>query len=205
MGRNQRARQAAAQRTRRIRIAAASAITVVAVVAAVVVVFQLVGKDDAQAARSGGVDSTAGSVGKSFPSFSLSTLDGERVTKESLAGKNSLMWFTDAACAPCQIGAVKVRQLNDELADRAVRVVAVFVNPNEPKSALASWRENYAGEDWGIALDSAARLSSSVDLRALDTKFLLDEKGKVLDVDVDVDAAQVDDTYLDLLRRQATD
>ncbi|MGH3875882.1 MAG: TlpA family protein disulfide reductase [Actinophytocola sp.] len=201
MGRNQRARQAAAQRTRRIRVAAASAVTVVAMVAAVVVVFQLVGNDDAQATRSAGVDSTAGSVGKSFPDFRLSTLDGQTVAKESLAGEKSLVWFTDAACAPCQVGAVKVRQLNDELADRAIKVVAVFVNPNEPKSAIASWREQYAGKDWGVALDSAARLSTSVDLRALDTKFLLDEKGKILDVD----AAPVDDAYLDLLRRQATD
>ncbi|MGH3757651.1 peroxiredoxin family protein [Actinophytocola sp.] len=201
MGRSQRARQAAAQRKRRIRIATASAVTVLAIVFATVVVFQLDGHDNAQATGSGGVDSTEGSVGRPFPDFELATLDGGKITNESLTGKKTLVWFTDAACAPCQVGAVKVRKLNDELKDRAIRVVAVFVNPNEPEAALASWRDKYAGAEWAIALDSAAKLSTSVNLRFLDTKFILDARGTILDVH----ASPVDSAYLDLLREQATD
>lgn len=195
-----RARQAADQRRRRVRIVAAATVTVLVAVLAVVAVFQLKGRGQAQATGAGRVDSTAASVGRPFPDFSLATMDGREITKESLAGEKTLVWFTDSACAPCQVGAAKVRKLNDELKDRAIRVVAVFVNPNEPDSALETWRARYAGADWAVARDSSAELSASVGLKYLDTKFILNELGKI----VDVDAEPVDDAYLALVREQAT-
>lgn len=201
MGRNERLRQAAArQRRQRMRIAAASAVTAVVILLAIVVVFQFKGHDDAQAMGTGGVDSTSASVGNPFPDFSLTSMDGAVITKASLAGKKALVWFTDSACAPCQVGAAKVRQLNAELKDQAINVFAVFVNPNEPESALAEWRRKYAGDDWEVALDRDAKLTTSVSLQYLDTKFLLDERGKILDVN----ASPVDGAYLDLVREQAT-
>ena len=76
----------------------------------------------------------------------------------------------------------------------------VFVDPNEPMSALTSWRGEFANEDWIVALDDGNDLSEKVGLRFLDSKFLLDENGTIVNIDV----AQADNRYLELVREEVT-
>lgn len=138
------------------------------------------------------VDSTSRSVGRAFPNFELRTPEGETVTRDSLIGKLSVVWFTTSICIPCQVGALEVARMNE--AD--LNVLVVFVDPQEPASALTDWREDFGRPDWRVALDSRSTLSAAVGLQYLDTKFLLDERGTILNVDV----AQVNEAYLRTLR-----
>ncbi len=85
-------------------------------------------------------------------------------------------------------------------AGEAFDVLVVFVDPNEPMSAPTSWRDQFANEDWMVALDDGNELSEKVGLRVLDSKFLLDENGTIVNIDV----AQADNRYLELLREEVT-
>src|SRR5262245_60840972 len=120
MGRAMRARQAARARTKRIRTAAFVTVAVVAVVAAVVIIVAVSGNSGGTAAGSGSgaVDTTNASVGKAFPDFTLTAIDGSQVSKSSLAGKPSLVWFTTVNCLPAQVGAGRVSDLNEQLGNR---------------------------------------------------------------------------------------
>jgi thiol-disulfide isomerase/thioredoxin len=198
MGGTARARQAR-RRPRRIQVAVAGSVLVAALLAMVVVAVSAGsaggGGGGTAAHRAGTVDATRASVGKPFPDFTLTAADGRPVTKASLGGRKSIIWFTDTTCVPCQLGAVQVARLDDQLGGDAFGIVAVFVNRNEPTEALTAWRARYARPDWRVALDQQG-LANTLRLRYLDTKFLLDEHGTILDVD----PAPVDGGYLRRLR-----
>jgi hypothetical protein len=191
MGRTTHSRPAAPSR-RRLQLGLAGTAVVIAVL--VVVVFTLVGGSTGGGAGAADatVDAPRTSIGKRLPQFTLTGADGKAVTGTARSGRPSIVWFTDAACVPCQLGAVKVAQLDDH----AFSVVAVFVNPREPLAALTAWRDRYARPDWTVALDARGALSSKVRLQYLDTKFLLDADGRILDVN----PFPVNADYLRLLR-----
>jgi thiol-disulfide isomerase/thioredoxin len=172
---------------------------VVALVALAALGAFLLGRSAATEGPSGeGTTQGAPAVGKRFPDFSLSEVDGRRLTVSSLTGKPSIVWFTTSYCVPCQVGAREVARLDDELGGDAFDVLVVFVDPQEPPSALRSWRERYANEDWLVALDEDGALATAVRLVALDTKYLLDGGGTVRDVNY----AVADDDYLRLIRKE---
>lgn len=135
-------------------------------------------------------------VGALFPDFRLTELDGRVITRNSVGGKPTIVWFTTSYCVPCQIGARLVSQLDGELGGEAFDVLVVFVDPGEPADALLWWRDQFGGPDWMVAFDEGLVLSEGVGLRFLDTKFLLDEGGIIEDIDFEI----ADQDYLDLLR-----
>lgn len=145
-----------------------------------------------------GGEATAVEVGAPFPEFRLTEASGETLTNESLKAKPSIVWFTTSYCVPCQVGAAIVADLDDDLGGDAFDVLVVFVDPNESTSVLKSWRREFANDDWMVALDSDQKLTESVGLRFLDTKFLLDQGGAIESIDFE----QADDGYLDLLRQK---
>jgi len=100
----------------------------------------------------------------------LTEADGRTLTNDSLKGKPSIVWFSTSYC----VRAALISRLDDELGGEAFDVLVVFVDPNEPMSALTSWRGEFANEDWTVALDDGNELSEKVGLRFLDSKFLLD-------------------------------
>lgn len=134
--------------------------------------------------------------GKLFPEFLVTDADDRKLTRASLKGKPSVVWFTTSYCVPCQVGAREVSQLDDELGGDKFDVLVVFVDPNEPTSALESWKESFANGDWLVALDKDNTLANVVRLRQLDTKFLLNQAGVIQNVDLDI----ADNDYLDLIR-----
>ena len=140
----------------------------------------------------------APAVGKRFPDFSLTEADGRRLTVSSLEGKPSIVWFTTSYCVPCQVGAREVARLDDELGGDAFNVLVVFVDPQEPASALRGWRERFANEDWLVALDEDVALANAVRLQVLDTKFLLDKDGTVRNIDY----AVAGNDYVELIRKE---
>jgi thiol-disulfide isomerase/thioredoxin len=144
------------------------------------------------------IDRGAIKVGKPFPEFSVTDVDGRLVTKDSLGGKPTIIWFTTSYCIPCQVGARAVARLDDQLGG-AFNVLVMFVDPSEGRAALTSWRERFGRPDWIVALDRNDTFARAVHLRALDTKFLLDAQGDLQDVNL----YPVDPAYLALLQQAA--
>lgn len=143
-----------------------------------------------------GLPRTAIEVGAPFPDFSVTDADGRVVTRQTLAGKPSIVWFTTSYCVPCQVGARPVARLDDELGGDAFNVLVLFVDPSEPPAALLDWRSRFARADWMVALDTT--LAGTVDLRFLDSKFLLDGTGVIRNIDFNI----ADERYVELVRRQ---
>jgi cytochrome oxidase Cu insertion factor (SCO1/SenC/PrrC family) len=214
--RREAARRTRERRRRRGQITVAAAVSVAALLAGSVVASVIIDRGkggdastgqpasssaptaagDNRAIASNQVDSTSRSVGKVFPDFELMTPDGEQVTRASLAGKPSIIWFTIKGCIPCEQGAPKVARIDDEAGGKAFGVLVVFIDPRESTDTLTRWRDTFGRPDWTVALDSQNELTNAVKVQYLDTKFLLDERGKILNVDVQ----PVNDNYLRIVQ-----
>lgn len=133
-------------------------------------------------------------VGKAFPAFSVIDVDGASITNETLKEKPTIIWFTITQCVPCQIGAKKVARLQNELGGNKLNVLVVFVDPQEPVSALRNWRDRFANPDWKLALDNG--LAGKIGIQFLDSKYLLDKDGVIKDFNTVI----VDDQYLALIK-----
>ena len=183
----------------RRRLVGAAVAAVVLVAVAVFAVQRATPAEDALTPASS--DGTGGpaEVGQPIPDFRLTTVDGSQVTPDELRGGDAILWFTTTYCVPCQIGAVKYRSLDDELGDRAPTMLFVFLDPQEPASALQEFRTKFGLPEWQMAMDTD-QLAQRAGVQVLDTKIFVDETGVVRDIDT----APVDDAYLVDVRRLAT-
>uniref|UniRef100_UPI004048B90D DUF3105 domain-containing protein n=1 Tax=Yoonia sp. TaxID=2212373 RepID=UPI004048B90D len=136
--------------------------------------------------------------GQPFPQFSLSDVDGIEATLATLSGRPSIVWFTTSWCVPCQIGAEVVAELDAELGGGAFNVLVIFVDPRESEDDLRRWRANFAAADWQVAFDNQSDpLATKIGLQYLDSKYLLDANGLLLNQDFRI----ADDAYLEIIRR----
>lgn len=150
-------------------------------------------------ASSGAARGGPAQVGKPFPDFRLTTVDGAQITTAKLAGGDTILWFTTSYCVPCQIGAVKYQPLAKELGAKAPTMLFVFVDPQEPAAALQGFRTKYALPQWQMALDTDT-LGQRAGVQVLDTKIFVDKSGVVRDINT----VPVNDSYLTTVRRLAT-
>jgi cytochrome oxidase Cu insertion factor (SCO1/SenC/PrrC family) len=118
-------------------------------------------------------------VGQRPPDFQLTDAFGRTVTRESLVGdRPGLIFFTATWCVPCVEG---LRDLMRFLGETKLplRVLLVFVDPNETEADLRAYKARYGfPDDWYYALDRDGMLVK-YRVRYLDTKFLLDAKGVI--------------------------
>lgn len=143
------------------------------------------------------VEGTSLRVGQPFPPFRVEDVDGRVLTNAGLRGKPVIVWYTTSYCLPCAVGAQAVSALDEELGDRAFDVLMVFVDPGETPETLRAWRARYGRPDWMVVLDRDGSLAKAVGLQFLDSKFLLDREGRV----VNVDFAVADERYLAVVER----
>ncbi len=137
-------------------------------------------------------------VGAPFPDFKVTDVDGKNITRDSLKGKPAVIWFTASWCTPCQIGAKEVSRLDNETGGKAFEVLVIFVDPKENDNDLRNWRKNFANEDWIVAFDNdLTKLAAKVNLKFLDSKFLLDKNGVIKNIDF----KKADDDYLNTIRK----
>lgn len=124
------------------------------------------------------IDTEAGDIASAFE---LTSIAGKAVSKDTLKGKPTILWFTASYCVPCQIGAKEVKKLDEDMGGNKFNVVMVFIDPRETEKELQWWKNNFASEDWVIAFGNE-KIVNDYSIRFLDTQYLLDQDGIIRNI-----------------------
>lgn len=117
------------------------------------------------------------SLDKEAPDFSLSDIDGDKVTLSDFKNKNNVMLFFWATwCRFCQKEISYLNTKYDELKEKEMVVLAIDINENinTVKKFLANKPTQYS-----MLLDKDANVSSDYDIIGVPTYILIDKEGIV--------------------------
>lgn len=124
----------------------------------------------------GAVRLSAVTAGEAAPHFVAKTLDGERVTSESLHGKVVLIEFWASWCPPCKSDAPAVDALAKEFQKDGLVVLAV--NMGEPRRKVKKYLEAHP-RSCKIVLAEDTTLAAICEAKAYPLYVLIDRDSRI--------------------------
>lgn len=116
--------------------------------------------------------------GQLAPDFELTTVDGQAVKLSSLRGQPVIMSFVlTTGCAPCSIEGENIKNAQKEVSFKAMQIA---LSPKETPEDLRKFRDDYGSPDWLIGFDKDEAFSKLYKVKAVDTTFMVDAKGKII-------------------------
>lgn len=108
--------------------------------------------------------------------FSFTSLEGERISKDSLRGSVVLLDFWGSWCPPCRESIPMISDLHRKFAGKSFRLVGISSDDDE-----RSWREFIAAHhmDWPEYIDLDRRVLSIFEINAFPTFIILGRDGTI--------------------------
>jgi cytochrome c biogenesis protein CcmG/thiol:disulfide interchange protein DsbE len=116
-------------------------------------------------------------VGKAAPAFTLSQLDGKRLSLASLKGKVALLNFWDFGCPSCNLEVKHLQRLHRMYAGEGLRVVGIAELAEEPRQVKQFLREYEAS--YPVLLDPDQHVARKFGITAHPVTLLIDRAGVV--------------------------
>lgn len=109
------------------------------------------------------------------PDFTLSTLDGKKVSLKDFKGKKVVVLdFWATWCPPCRRAMPIVQEVSNELKDKDV--VFLAVNVDEDKAKVPDFVKN-AGITLTVLLDTDGKVANSYNVTSIPRMFIIDKNG----------------------------
>jgi len=116
-------------------------------------------------------------VKKSVPEFSLTTLDGTQITRDSLKGKVVILDFWATWCAPCRAAIPHMASLYETYKDQGLEVVGVSLDKGESEVGDFIKRNHVP---YPIAMGTNNPIIKDLgNISSLPTIILLDKKSSI--------------------------
>jgi peroxiredoxin len=106
--------------------------------------------------------------------FSLSSLDGAKVSLSSYRGRTVVLSFWATWCGPCQVEMPAMQKLYESLRDRGFEILAVDVM--EDKATVEKFRRSH-GYTFPMLLDADGAVAGLYGAQALPTNYVIDSRG----------------------------
>lgn len=119
----------------------------------------------------------AGSVGEEIPAFSLPTIDGDSVSRESLRGKVVLVNFWASWCGPCSVEMPGFQRVYHDQKARGFVVLGIWTNDTDAFAMRDLLRESAITYPVAVATADVVRAFGGV--RALPISILIDRNGRI--------------------------
>ncbi len=124
--------------------------------------------------------------GKKVPSFSMTALDGKKITDKSLLGKAYVLDFWATWCGPCKAASPTMQQLHTTYAKKGFVVIGAntFEEGNGKQKAAAYRAEHRYNYTFTYNNDAFA---TKIGAEGIPLFIFVDKTGKVADVQVGFD------------------
>lgn len=131
------------------------------------------------------------------PKFNVTTLDGQKLSTETLRGKVVLvdMWAT--WCAPCRESFPFYERLARKYAERDFVIVAISVD--EEESVVRKFLQEHP-VSFEVVFDAGHRLAEQFTPPTMPTSFLFDRRGQVREIHEGFDADDRDEIEASIKR-----
>lgn len=128
--------------------------------------------------------------GDSAPGFSLSSINGDRVSLEDLKGKVVLVGMFHI-CAPCRNQALEFNKVRQQLQDKNLVILGINTSGDSKKAV-----EDYLGQfpepvNFPYLLDPGQSVNKNYIQRDMPTVLIIDKKGILLSRTPSVGAGQL--------------
>ncbi len=141
---------------------------------------------------------------KLAPEFSLVSLDGKKLTRESLQGKVVILDFWATWCPPCRAAIPHLVELDKKYRDRGLVIIGISLDRGGQDEVLKFARENHIGYELVMGSDNDIQ-KCFADVTSIPTIMLLNQKAEIVfrAVGFNADIAQtVEEKITELLGSQ---
>ncbi|MBW1644841.1 MAG: TlpA family protein disulfide reductase [Deltaproteobacteria bacterium] len=118
-------------------------------------------------------------AGKLAPDFSLVSLDGKQLTRESLQGKVVILDFWATWCPPCRAAVPHLVELDKKYRDQGLVIIGISLDRGGKDEVLKFARENQVSYDLVLGVDNDI-LKSFSDVTSIPTIILLNQKSEIV-------------------------
>ncbi|MBS3109093.1 TlpA family protein disulfide reductase [Candidatus Woesearchaeota archaeon] len=114
------------------------------------------------------------------PEFSLTGINGEKVTKQSLLGSPYILQGFASWCATCIEEAKKMRQVYSEYSDNGLKIVYVSVWDGETNETITEFKNRVSGpDDWSWHVDTD-QVALKFEMISTSSTIIIDREGKMV-------------------------
>lgn len=143
-------------------------------------------------------------LGNPAPEITGVDTQGQMQSLASLKGKVVILGFSVMWCGPCQGEAPKLQSLYQELKDKGL-VVLQCIHENEggsqPTAAdLQRWKDKF-GLTFPVINPGRTAVKDTYKIRFYPTLYLVDKKGVLVGIDIDLEQASFRNKIQDLLKQ----
>ena len=121
-----------------------------------------------------------GFVGKPLPKFTMTTLQGQKITNASLKGKAVLIDFWATWCGPCKAAAPAVQKMHEAYGKKGLMVIGADTFENGMKGTAAPYAK--AHKYTYTFTENNDSLATSLGIQGIPAFVLVDKKGIVRQV-----------------------
>ena len=118
--------------------------------------------------------------GKPAPAFTLTTLEGKKVSLSDYKGKPVLVNFWATWCAPCKLEMPWFEELRKKYADQGFTILGISEDEDEPKEAIAK-AANKLGVTYPILLTDHKADKAYGDFAILPMSFYIAGNGTIVE------------------------
>ena len=147
------------------------------VVVATAIGYLLLGRNGSVRAEVSAAGLPPSAANGSAPAFSLTDIDGKKVSLADFKGKVVILDFWATWCPPCRKEIPDFITIQKEYADRGVQIVGVALDELPKVQAFA--REN--GMTYPVLIGNDGVVAQYGGIEGIPTTFIIDRKGKIVE------------------------
>ncbi len=117
-------------------------------------------------------------AGREVPQFTVTTLDGQRLSEDDLAGKATIVNFWNTWCIPCREEHPELVKFYERHADEPDFVMLGIVR-DDTRSAVERWVRD-KGDAWTVAMDASGDAALAFGTRGQPETFAISPDGLVV-------------------------